>query len=211
MMGMSLEQAIDRLRGKTKSKIILGVAREGVEGVKNFELTREIAERFNGRYGETFNVPEYFSAPQGARIMSLDDPTKKMSKSATTEWGYIALTDSPDVITKKIKKAVTDSGTVITASNTKPALTNLLTIYSVVSGKTIHEIEERYANQGYGKFKQGLAEAVIEHLRPIQQRYAELMDDIPTLQRILEQGAAKASLVANVTLNDVKEKIGIAH
>lgn len=183
----------------------------GEDQKQHIELTREIAERFNSRYGETFVVPEYFAAPQGARIMSLDDPTKKMSKSATTEWGYIALTDTPDVISKKIKKAVTDSGTTIVATNDKPALTNLLTIYSTASGKSVTEIEQLYTNQGYGKFKQGLTDAVVEFLQPIQKTYHELMADIPMLQRILQAGADKASVVANATLHDVKDKIGIAH
>ncbi|MBI4407915.1 MAG: tryptophan--tRNA ligase [Candidatus Kerfeldbacteria bacterium] len=181
----------------------------GEDQKQHIELTRELAERMNNVYGETFTIPEYFAAPQGARIMSLDDPTKKMSKSATSEWGYIALTDTPEVITKKVKKAMTDSGTAVVAGKTTPALTNLLTIYSVLSDKTIQEVEALYQGQGYGKFKQGLAEVIIEYLKPIQVNYATLMSDIPMLQRILQQGAAKAKLIADKTLNDVKAKIGI--
>ncbi len=181
----------------------------GEDQKQHIELTRELAERINNLYGETFTIPEYFEAPQGARIMSLDDPTKKMSKSATSEWGYIALTDTPEVISKKIKKAITDSGTTVVAGKTTPALTNLLTIYSVITGKTITDIERLYQGQGYGKFKQDLAEVIVEYLRPIQVKYDALMSDIPMLQAVLEQGATKARVVANKTLNDVKEKIGI--
>lgn len=181
----------------------------GEDQKQHIELTRELAERINNLYGETFTIPEYFEAPQGARIMSLDDPTKKMSKSATSEWGYIALTDAPAVITKKVKKAMTDSGTAVVAGKTTPALTNLLTIYSVIAGKTITDIELLYQGQGYGKFKQDLAEVIVEYLRPIQVNYDALMNDIPLLQNILQQGAVKAKVVADKTLNDVKEKIGI--
>lgn len=182
----------------------------GEDQKQHLELTRAIAERFNNKYGETFTVPEYFSAPQGARIMSLDDPTKKMSKSATSEWGYLALTDTPDVITKKIKKAVTDSGNEVKAGKDKPALTNLLTIYSALSGKSISDIETLYHGQGYGKFKQDLAAVVIAELQPIQKKYQESMSDVPMLQTILQQGAAQARQIANKTLSDVKTKIGIS-
>lgn len=181
----------------------------GEDQKQHIELTREIAERFNNRYGDTFIMPEYFQAPQGARIMSLDDPTKKMSKSATTELGYIALTDTPEVILKKFKKAVTDSGSEVKAGKDKPAVTNLLTIFSAVTNKPVAEIEAAYANQGYGRFKQALADEVIEFVRPVQETYAELMSDIPMLQRILQHGADKAKLVADQTLRDVKDKIGI--
>lgn len=182
----------------------------GEDQKQHVELTRELAERFNNIYGETFTVPEYFSAPQGARIMSLDDPTKKMSKSATTEWGYVALTDSAEVITKKIKKAVTDSGTDVTAGKDKPALTNLLTIYSALSGKSVAEIEQLHVGQGYGRFKQNLANVIIEHLKPIQQAYELYMSE-PThhIEPVLSDGAKRASVIANKTLHDVKTKIGI--
>lgn len=181
----------------------------GEDQKQHIELTREIAERFNSRYGDTLMVPDYFKAPQGARIMSLDDASKKMSKSATTELGYIALTDSPEVILKKFKKAVTDSGSEVKAHKDKPAVSNLLTIFAAVTNKDVQTIEDEYLNQGYGRFKQGLADAVVEFLRPIQETYNELMNDIPMLQRILEHGAGKARQVANETLHDVKEKIGI--
>lgn len=181
----------------------------GEDQKQHVELTRDLAERINNLYGETFVIPEYFEAPQGARIMSLDDPAKKMSKSATSEWGYIALTDTPDNIAKKIKKAMTDSGTAVVAGKSTPALTNLLTIYSVLSNKTITEVEQLYQGQGYGKFKQGLAEVIIEYLKPIQTKYQMLMNDTPMLDSILTQGAVKARQVANKTLHDVKASLGI--
>ncbi len=181
----------------------------GEDQKQHVELTRDIAERFNNRFGETFQLPEVTNPKYGARIMSLDDPKKKMSKSATTEWGFVSLLDPPDVVMKKIKKAVTDSGSTITAAPDKPALTNLLTIFSVVSGKSITELEGLYAGQGYGKFKQDLAEAVVEFLEPIQQRYNSLMANYDQLHSILANGKQKAEAVANVTLRSVKEKIGV--
>lgn len=182
----------------------------GEDQKQHLELTRDLAERFNQIYGQTFTVPEYFAAKQGARIMSLDDPTKKMSKSATTEWGYIALTDEPDVIMKKMKRAVTDSGSEVKATPEKPALSNLLTIFSVVTGKPINKIEDLYQNQGYGKFKLALAEALINWLEPIQQRYHGLIDNRVELDAILQTGAAKAQIVATKTLSDVKNKLGLS-
>lgn len=183
----------------------------GEDQKQHIELTRELAERFNALYGEAFTMPEYFEAPQGARIMSLDDPNKKMSKSATTEWGYIALNDSPEVITKKIKKAVTDSGSEVRAANDKPALTNLLTIYSVLSGKSLSQIEQLHVGQGYGRFKQNLANTIIDHLQPLQEQYAQAMANPDQyIEPVLRDGAIRAGAVANKTLHNVKSKIGIA-
>lgn len=182
----------------------------GEDQKQHIELTRELAERFNHKYGEVFTIPEYFAAPQGARIMSLDDPTKKMSKTATTDWGYIALTDSSEVITKKIKKAVTDSGSEVKVGKDKPAITNLLTIYSALSGKSISNIETLYRGQGYGRFKQHLAEVIIQCLKPIQEQYKiYLANPGKFIEPVLVDGAKRASSIANKTLNDVKEKIGI--
>ncbi|EKD76081.1 MAG: hypothetical protein ACD_43C00230G0001 [uncultured bacterium] len=182
----------------------------GEDQKQHIELTREIAERFNHHYGEVFTIPEYFTAPQGARVMSLDDPIKKMSKSTTTEWGYIALTDSPEVITKKIKKAVTDSGSEVKAEKTKPALTNLLTIYSALSGKSIAAIEQLHHGQGYGRFKQNLAEVIITTLKPIREAYENYMTDPQQyVEPVLLDGAKRASQIANKTLHDVKAIIGV--
>lgn len=183
----------------------------GEDQKQHIELTRELAERVNGLYGDIFTVPEYFEAPQGARIMSLDDPSKKMSKSATTEWGYIALNDSPEIIIKKIKKAVTDSGSEVKAVKDKPALTNLLTIYSVLSGKSVGEIEQLHLGQGYGRFKQNLANTIIDHLKPLQEQYTKYMARPEEyIEPVLQNGAQRASTIANKTLHDVKNKIGIA-
>ncbi|MBI2415967.1 MAG: tryptophan--tRNA ligase [Candidatus Kerfeldbacteria bacterium] len=182
----------------------------GEDQKQHIELTRQLAERFNTIYGEVFTLPEYFAAPQGARIMSLDDPTKKMSKSATTEWGYIALTDNPDVIMKKIKKAVTDSGSEIRAGKNKPAITNLLTIYSVLSGKSVTDLEQLYLGQGYGKFKTDLGEVIITSLEPIRSAYNELMEDPEQLiQSLLADGANRARVLGDVTLTQVKTKLGV--
>ena len=181
----------------------------GEDQKQHVELTRNLAERVNKKLGETFRIPDVMHPKQGARVMSLDDPTKKMSKSATSQWGYIALTDEPDVVMKKVKKAVTDSGDEIKAVADKPALTNLLTIYSVVTGKSIGDIEQLYVGQGYGKFKKELGEAIVAFLDPIQERYTDLMEDHNELQSILAQGKEKAEAVANVTLNDVKTKLGV--
>ncbi|HBY73779.1 MAG TPA: tryptophan--tRNA ligase [Candidatus Kerfeldbacteria bacterium] len=182
----------------------------GEDQKQHIELTRELAERFNNKYGNVFTVPEYFAAPQGARIMSLDDPAKKMSKSATSEFGYIALTDGPDVVTKKIKKAVTDSGSEVKAGKDKPALTNLLTIYSALSDEPIRQIEERYRGQGYGRFKAGLAEVINEKLKIIQDQYDTYIEN-PTeyIYPLLESGAIQAQVIANNTLNDVKASLGL--
>lgn len=182
----------------------------GEDQKQHIELTRELAERFNHKYGDVFTVPEYFPAPQGARIMSLDDPTKKMSKSATSELGYISLTDSPAVVEKKIKKAVTDSGDEIRAAKDKPALTNLLTIYSALTDEPILHIEQRYAGQGYGRFKAGLATVINKSLQYIQERYDSYMQNPQEyITPVLSDGALRARQLANKTLNDVKDKIGI--
>lgn len=181
----------------------------GEDQKQHVELTRDLAERFNGVYPSTFQLPEVMMPTQGARIMSLDDPTKKMSKSATSEWGYISLLDTPEVVLKKIKKAVTDSGSDIKAGEDKPALTNLLTIYSTLTHRTIQQLEQLYAGQGYGKFKQDLAEAIIAFLEPIQAGYIELMSDQTVLQNILQHGRMKAEVIADQILRDVKQKLGL--
>lgn len=181
----------------------------GEDQTQHLELTRDIAERFNRRFGHTFTIPQSLQPDVGSRIMSLDDPTKKMSKSATSVLGYIALTDAPDVVTKKIKKAVTDSGTDVRAGVDKPAMTNLLTIYSTLSGKSIAELEQQYKGMGYVKFKGDLAIVLVEWLRPIQERYEEYINDFDALRRILNDGAERAKAKAQQTLLDVKCKIGV--
>ena len=140
----------------------------GEDQRQHLELSRTLARRFNGMYGETFVVPEPMILDVGARVMALDEPAQKMSKSSPTPAGYVALLDEPEAIRRKIRRAVTDSGTEIVAGPEKPAITNLLGIYAALAGETIPELEERYAGKGYGDFKKDLAEVVVEALSPIR-------------------------------------------
>jgi tryptophanyl-tRNA synthetase len=176
---------------------------------QHVELTRDIAQRFNKRFGKTFMVPKADIKADGARIMGLDDPTKKMSKSAASELNYVALSDPPDIIRRKIKRAVTDSGSEVTATPDKPALTNLLTIFSLVTGTPIPELEARFAGGGYGPFKAALAEALVEHLAPIQERLTLYQDDPAELQRLLDRGAAKAREVSVPKIGQVRQAVGL--
>jgi tryptophanyl-tRNA synthetase len=179
----------------------------GQDQKQHIELTRDLAERFNRDYGETFRIPGDFIPPLGAKIQSLQDPLKKMSKSDENLNGSIFLLDDADAITKKIKRAVTDSGTEIRFDETRPAVNNLLTIYHLVTGKTTAESEANFAGKGYGHFKTELAEAVVEFLRPFQAKVKDYSD--AELEKILKDGAEKARSVARPTLLDVYEKIGI--
>ncbi len=180
----------------------------GEDQQQHVELARTLAERFNKTFGETFIIPEVLiKRESGARIMGLDDPAKKMSKSAASPANYIALTDPPETIREKIKKAVTDSGSEIVYRPDKPALANLLTIYSIFADEPIKDIEKQYQGKNYSEFKKGLAEVIINFLAPFQKRYAELSDD-QTLE-ILENGAKKAREIAGNTMKEVKEKVGL--
>jgi tryptophanyl-tRNA synthetase len=181
----------------------------GEDQKQHIELTRDVAARFNARYGETFVLPQPDIKTAGARVMSLEDPTKKMSKSDANPNATIALTDDADTIRRKIRRAVTDSGTEVIASPDKPALTNLLTIYSLLSGDAIPAIEARYAGKGYGAFKSGLAEVVISSLTPIQIRLAELNDDPDVARAILEDGAESARTRADVKMIQVRDRMGL--
>jgi tryptophanyl-tRNA synthetase len=181
----------------------------GEDQRQHLELSRTLARRFNHLYGETFVVPEIMIPEVGARIMALDDPTQKMSKSLPTPGGYIALLDEPHTIRRKIRRAVTDSGTEIVASLEKPAITNLLGIYAAITGETIPKLEERYKGSGYGDFKQDLAEVVVEALSPIRERTLDLLDAPRELDEILESGAEKARKVATSTLHDAWAKLGL--
>ncbi|MEA2512170.1 MAG: tryptophanyl-tRNA synthetase [Thermomicrobiales bacterium] len=181
----------------------------GDDQKQHIELARDIAQRFNARYGETFVVPQPDIKPEGARIMALDDPTKKMSKSAGSAASYIALTDDADTITRKIKRAVTDSGSDVTAGPDKPALTNLLTIYSLFSGEPIPVLEERFAGRGYGAFKLALAELLVEALRPIQTRLAELEAHPEVAVGVLAEGAVRARVHAERTMKLVRDRMGL--
>ena len=182
----------------------------GEDQRQHLELTRTLARRFHGLYGETFVVPEPMILKTGARVMALDDPTSKMSKSSPTPAGYVALLDEPDVIRRKIRRAKTDSGTEVVASPEKPAITNLLGIYAGLTGRAVPEIEEQYRGKGYGDFKKDLAEVVVDVLSPIRERTLELMDDPRELDEVLEAGAEKARGVARSTLHDAWAKLGLA-
>jgi len=181
----------------------------GEDQKQHLELTRELARRFNGRFGDVFKIPEAFSVETGARVMGLDDPEKKMSKSAASISNYIALNDSPQMIKNKISKAVTDSGKEIVYVADKPALANLLDIYSLMSGLSINEIEVMYEGKGYKEFKEGLIEVVIDHLTPIQERYADWMERPADIRQILAQGAAAADEMARHTMMHVKKAVGL--
>lgn len=182
----------------------------GEDQKQHVELCRDIAHRFNNLYGAIFTLPEPMMPIEGKRIMGLDDPSKKMSKSAPSEYNYIALTDEPPLVKKKIMKAVTDSGKgIVFDPDKKPALANLLTIYSLLTGKNMKRLEKQYAGQGYGDFKKDLAEVVINFLEPIQQKYKKLITNKKNLDAILTAGAEKADKEAEKTLIKVYKAIGI--
>ena len=181
----------------------------GEDQKQHIELTRDLAERFNKKYNDIFTIPEIRLPKAGARIMSLQDPTKKMSKSDPNSKAFITLLDEPTVIEKKIKSAVTDSEGIIRYDrDAKPGISNLLSIYSVLGNISIQELEEKYAGKGYGEFKQDLAEVIIKELKPIQQRYAELIDS-DELDEILDHGAKKANKVASKMLQKMKNAMGL--
>lgn len=179
----------------------------GEDQQQHVELARTLAERFNSRFGGIFVLPKALVRKEGARIMALDDPSKKMSKSAASPANYLALTDPPDVIREKIKKAVTDSGKEIVAGPDKPALSNLLTIYSLLVNKSVADIEKMYQGKGYADFKADLAEVIVDFLKPFQKKYKEL-DDKEVL-KILQEGAAKARAIAGQTMKEVREAVGL--
>jgi tryptophanyl-tRNA synthetase len=179
----------------------------GQDQKQHLELTRDLAERFNRDFGDTFVIPDPYIPPVGAAIMSLKEPEKKMSKSDENLNGSIFLLDDADTITRKIRKAVTDSGTEITFDETRPAITNLLTIYHLLTGKSAQECEAHFEGKGYGAFKSELAEAAVEYLRPFQQRVKEFED--ADLERILSAGADKARGFASETLQTVYSRMGI--
>ena len=181
----------------------------GVDQKQHLELTRNLAERFNTKYGETFIVPEPYIAKTGAKIMSLVDPEKKMSKSDENPKSYISLLDELPVIIKKIKSAVTDSDATIRYDlENKPGISNLLTIYSCISGLSISELETKYANSNYAEFKSDLANVVAGEIEPIQRRYNELINS-KELDEILDQGRDYANYLANRKLSKVYNKVGL--
>ena len=179
----------------------------GEDQFQHLELTRTLAQRFNKRFGETFKVPATHFQKEGLRILGLDDPAKKMSKSAESPLNYIALTDSLEEVRNKFKKAVTDSGAEVKAGADKPALTNLLNIFSLLGGKSVPEIEEDYTGKNYAEFKKDLAEVVVEFLAGFQEKYAALND--AKVREILEAGAKKAQAFAGPKMDQVKKAVGL--
>ena len=182
----------------------------GVDQMQHLEITRDIAERFNKLYGKTFVIPEVYLGKVSSKIMGLQDPTAKMSKSATNLNDVIFLEDEPDLILKKFKKAVTDSENKVQYNpENKPGVSNLMQIYSSATGSTLKEIEKEFEGSGYGDFKTKVAEAVISKLEPIQNKYNDLLNNQGYLEEIYTRGAEKARELASKTLKDVKERIGI--
>lgn len=181
----------------------------GEDQKQHVEICRDIAQRFNGIYGDVFKIPEPLIAKQGARIYGLSTPGDKMSKSIPE--GCVFIMDEPDVIARKFKRAITDSDTencVRYDKENKPGVANLMNIYSTITGKSFEEIEKEFEGQGYGKFKPVVGEAVIEHLRPIREEAERLIKDKAYLEDVYRHGAEKASYVANKTLRKVYKKVG---
>jgi tryptophanyl-tRNA synthetase len=179
----------------------------GEDQLQHVELARTLAKRFNQQFGETFVVPEPFIVKEGMRIMGLDDPAKKMSKSAASELNYIALTDSPEKIREKVKRAVTDSGKSIRYTDDKPAIKNLINIYSLFDNAKPEEIEKIYKGKSYSDFKRDLAEVIVDFLKDFQEKY-ENIDDKDVLNT-LNEGKEKAKSLAEKKMNEVREKIGL--
>lgn len=180
----------------------------GEDQKQHVEFTRGLAKRFNNKYGETFKIPEVKIKKEAARIMGLDNPEKKMAKSAESQYNYIALLDDPSLIKKKISRAVTDSQKEIKLDPKRKGLFNLMTIYHLFSGLEASEIEDKYKGKGYKEFKEDLANIIIDALKPIQEKYNKLIKDKPYLDKILKEGADKARPIAQKTLDDVKRRIG---
>ncbi|GHG65899.1 tryptophan--tRNA ligase [Streptomyces griseocarneus] len=181
----------------------------GEDQRQHIELTRDLAERFNGRFGSTFRMPAAHIVRETAKIYDLQDPTAKMSKSAATAKGLINLLDEPKVSAKKIKSAVTDTDTVVRFdAENKPGVSNLLTIYATLTGTTIAELEQKYEGKGYGALKTDLAEVMVEWVTPFRARTQEYLDDPETLDAVLAKGAEKARAVAAETLAQVYDKLG---
>ena len=181
----------------------------GKDQEQHIELMRSIAKKFNAKFGQTFKEPESMIVKEGAKIMSLVDPKKKMSKSDDAK-GCIFLFDEPEAITKKIMSATTDSGKEVKYNITKkPGISNLLTIYSLLTGKTTQALEKEFAGKNYGEFKKALAEVVVNYLEPFRRKQKELLTREVYVQEILKQGAAKASTIAKATMQEVKEKMGL--
>lgn len=179
----------------------------GEDQVQHVELVRSIAQKFNSRYGDILKLPEAKIKKISARIKALDNPEKKMSKSAASEYNYIALTDSADLIRRKIKKAVTDSGSEIKYGNDHPAISNLMTIYSLITGFDLAKIEKKFAGKGYRDFKSDLAEQVVEFVQPLQEKFHAISD--AEADKILSDGARRAQKIAAKKMEQIKTAIGL--
>jgi tryptophanyl-tRNA synthetase len=180
----------------------------GEDQRQHLELTREVAQTFNARYGQTFALPEPYIPKVGGRVMDLQQPEAKMSKSAASPAGRVHLLDPPAAIRKKVRSAVTDSGREVVARPDKPAISNLLELYSIASGRSVGELERQYQGRGYGDFKADLAEELVAWLAPVRDRYEALRADPERLAAVLEAGAAKARSIAGGTLAEVRERMG---
>jgi len=182
----------------------------GADQKQHLELSRDLAQRFNNRYGQTFVVPSPYIMPEVAKITDLQDPTSKMSKSSSSPQGILDVLEDPASLRKKIMRAVTDTGSEIVADEeNKPGITNLLRIHSALTGVPIPELERRFAGQGYGAFKKEVAEAVIETFTPIRERTEKLLADEVQLDRMLAAGAARARAVARETMEKVRDRVGL--
>lgn len=180
----------------------------GADQKQHLELTRNIAERFNGIYGQTFKVPDPYIPKVGAKIMSLQDPTRKMSKSDENVNSYVALLDKPDDIMRKFKRAITDSDAQVRYGEGKDGINNLMGIYSVMTGKTNEEIEREFDGKGYGDFKLAVGEAVVDHLRPIQEEFTRLIGDKAYLEQCYTKSAEIALRISQRTLDKAMKKVG---
>ena len=181
----------------------------GVDQKQHLELTRDLAMRFNNQYGEVFKVPEAYIPKVGAKIMSLQEPTKKMSKSDTDANASITIIDDPDTIIRKFKRAVTDSDAEVRYDvENKPGISNLMTIYGSITGQTMEQIQNEFAGKGYGDFKIKVGEAVVEELRPLQARFKELGADKAYIDSIIKKNAETANYLATKTLRKVQKKVG---
>src|SRR6266516_3967771 len=176
---------------------------------QHIELTRDIAQRFNSRFGQTFVIPEGRIPEVGARIMDLQNPYRKMSKTGGIDQGTVYVLDAPEVVSKKIRSAVTDSGTEVVRGPDKAGITNLIDILSVVRGVSPDAVEAEFAGQGYGSFKQSVAEAVVDYLAPARTRYEEIRKDEERLEEILAEGAAKARAISSETVTLARERMGV--
>jgi tryptophanyl-tRNA synthetase len=182
----------------------------GEDQRQHIELTRDLAARFNTRFGDTFRIPEGYILKSGAKIYDLQEPTNKMSKSSGSVSGVLEIMDTPEANIKKIKSATTDAGREVKFDEKeKPGISNLLTIHSALSGKKISELENEFAGKGYGDFKSAVAEVVVEYLRPIRDRALELLEDEDHLVKVLHAGADKARAVASATVADTYKNLGL--